>query len=81
MQPSPLERCDSDSKDMLYIFFQDIVDADNLMAIVAHLQHYGAPTKARPLHFVLTQRPENFRHASVVILLHVPSWAPEPPFC
>ncbi len=73
MQPLPLERCDSDSKDMLYIFFQDVVDADNLMAIVAHLQHYGAPTKARPLHFVLTQRPESFRHASVVILLHVSS--------
>ena len=48
-------------KDLEYIYFQDIVDADNLAAIVAHIIYYGIPTKKRPLHFVLSGRPEDFR--------------------
>jgi hypothetical protein len=44
-----------------YLFFQDITDADNLMSIVAFMHLFGKPTPVRPLHFVLTSRPENFR--------------------
>jgi len=43
----------------IYIFFQDVADADNFMSVVAFIQLYGAPTVDNPIHFVLTQRPEN----------------------
>ena len=43
----------------IYIFFQDVADADNFMAVVAFIQLYGLPTKENPIHFVLTRRPEN----------------------
>ena len=43
----------------IYIFFQDVADADNFMSVVAFIQLYGAPTSDNPIHFVLTQRPEN----------------------
>jgi hypothetical protein len=43
----------------IYIFFQDVADADNFMSVVAFRQLYGAPTSDNPIHFVLTQRPEN----------------------
>jgi hypothetical protein len=42
-----------------YIFFQDVADADNFMSVVAFIQLYGQPTVDNPIHFVLTQRPEN----------------------
>ena len=42
-----------------YIFFQDVADADNFMSVVAFIQLYGPPTVDYPIHFVLTQRPEN----------------------
>ena len=43
----------------IYIFFQDVADADNFMSVVAFIQLYGPPTKENPIHFVLTRRPEN----------------------
>lgn len=43
----------------IYIFFQDVADADNFMSVVAFIQLYGHPTPDNPIHFVLTQRPEN----------------------
>jgi hypothetical protein len=42
-----------------YIFFQDVADADNFMSVVAFIQLFGRPTLDYPIHFVLTQRPEN----------------------
>ncbi len=43
----------------IYIFFQDVADADNFMSVVAFIKLYGYPTSDNPIHFVLTQRPEN----------------------
>jgi hypothetical protein len=43
----------------IYIFFQDVADADNFMSVVAFIKLYGYPTVDNPIHFVLTQRPEN----------------------
>lgn len=43
----------------IYIFFQDVTDADNFMSVVAFIQLYGLPTVENPIHFVLTRRPEN----------------------
>lgn len=48
-------------KDFLHFFLQDVADADNFASIAAYIKCVGHPTKARPLHFVLVQRADNFR--------------------
>ena len=47
-------------KELLYIFFQDVSDADNLLSIVAHIRKYGFPTLLNPLIIVLARRTANF---------------------
>jgi hypothetical protein len=47
-------------KKLLYIFFQDVSDADNLLSIVAHIRKYGFPTLLNPLIIVLARRTANF---------------------
>jgi hypothetical protein len=53
------------------IFFQDVADADNFASVAAYIERYGNPTPTRPIHFVLTQRPEDLSlpkfHAGSVI--------------
>jgi hypothetical protein len=49
-------------KDLLPIVFQDVADADNFASVAAYIDCFGHPTKARPLHFVLIQRADNFRY-------------------
>ena len=41
------------------IFLQDVADADNFASVAAYIDRFGAPTPKRPIHFVLTQRPED----------------------
>lgn len=45
----------------IYIFMQDVADADNFASVAAHIDRYGMPTEENPLHFVVVQRPENLK--------------------
>ena len=45
---------------LLYIFFQDVSDADNILSIVAHIRKHGMPSRRKPLIIVLTRRTTNF---------------------
>jgi hypothetical protein len=55
-----IKKLNKKSKELLYIFFQDVSDADNLLSIVAHIRKYGFPTLLNPLIIVLARRTVNF---------------------
>jgi len=55
-----IKKLNKKSKELLYIFFQDVSDADNLLSIVAHIRKYGFPTLLNPLIIVLARRTANF---------------------
>jgi hypothetical protein len=42
-----------------YVFLQDVADSDNFASVAAFIDRFGMPTKDRPVHFVLVQRPED----------------------
>ena len=50
----------AEKKESVAIFLQDVADADNFAAVAAYIVRYGMPTKKKPIHFVLVQRPEHF---------------------